>query len=85
MAREIIQVEGAFIGGSCGGALKGAFKYLLDNNLNENENLRVVVMMPDSLDSYTSKFVKLEWMVGRGFENPSLLSDKEHLFYKCYA
>lgn len=28
MAREIIRQEGALIGGSCGGALLGAFKYL---------------------------------------------------------
>lgn len=38
--------------------------------------------MPDSLDSYTSKFVKLEWMVGNGFEDPECLSNKDNLLYK---
>jgi cysteine synthase len=28
MAREIMKTEGVFVGGSCGSALLGAFRYL---------------------------------------------------------
>ena len=41
--------------------------------------------MPDSFDSYTSKFVKLEWMVGRGYADPMVLSNDQHIFYKYSA
>lgn len=41
--------------------------------------------MPDSFDSYCSKFVKLEWMVGRGYRDPKVLSDESHIFYHYSA
>ena len=85
MAREIIKYEGVFVGGSCGSALLGAFRYLKQNNLDQDENIRVVVIMPDTTTNYLSRFMKLEWMVGCGFEEPSQLVNNDHLLYSYNA
>ena len=37
--------------------------------------------MPDNTTNYLSRFMKLEWMVGCGFEEPNLLSNKDHLLF----
>ena len=41
--------------------------------------------MPDNTTNYLSRFMKIEWMVGCGFEEPSQLSNKDHLLYKYTA
>lgn len=41
----------------------------------------MVVLMPDNTTNYLSRFMKTEYMVGYGFEDPSLLSDKDHALY----
>ncbi len=55
--RDIILYEGLFIGGSCGAALIGAFKYLKDRNLHKDKNIRCVVILPESSSNHLSKCV----------------------------
>ncbi|XP_014244944.2 cystathionine beta-synthase [Cimex lectularius] len=63
MARRLIQEEGLLCGGSSGSALVGALKAC--KKLKEGQ--RCVVILPDGIRNYMSKFVKDEWMKQRGF------------------
>lgn len=78
MARDLIQKEGLLVGGSCGSAVIGAFKYLKEKGLDQNENLKVVIFLPDAIRNYMSKFLSDAWMVGNGFYPTSKLQNPEH-------
>lgn len=65
IARKLIKDEGLLIGSSCGSAVWGAIKFALDNNLNENQ--RMVVLLPDSIRNYCSKFANDDYLVDWGF------------------
>jgi len=75
MARDIIAKEGLLIGGSSGACLYGAIQYLKSNHLEKNPNLRCVVIFPDSVRNYMTKFFCDNWMVGNGFYPPEKLLD----------
>ena len=62
-ARELIKHEGLLCGGSSGSALASALK--LAKNLPADK--RVVVLLPDSIRNYMTKFVSDTWMEARGF------------------
>lgn len=64
LARRIIREEGILVGGSSGSALQAALQVAKD--LTENDT--VVVVFPDSIRSYLSKFADDEWMTTNGFE-----------------
>ncbi|OVF06643.1 putative cystathionine beta-synthase [Clavispora lusitaniae] len=64
LARRIIREEGILVGGSSGSALQAALDVAKD--LTENDT--VVVVFPDSIRSYLSKFADDEWMKTNGFE-----------------
>lgn len=64
LARRIIREEGILVGGSSGSALQAALEVAKD--LTENDT--VVVVFPDSIRSYLSKFADDEWMVTNRFE-----------------
>ena len=64
MARKLIQEEGLLIGGSCGAAVWGAIEAA--KNLDSNKN--VLVILPDSIRNYLSKFVNNKWMTNNGFK-----------------
>ena len=63
MARRIIKEEGLLIGGSSGGAVWAAMQ--VAQSLNENENC--LVILPDSIRNYLSKFPNDEWMKKNNF------------------
>tara|TARA_Y100001970_G_scaffold164697_1_gene201247 strand:+ start:840 stop:1793 length:954 start_codon:yes stop_codon:yes gene_type:complete len=63
MAKRLIKEEGLLIGGSCGAAVWGAIKAA--KTLDSNKN--VLVILPDSIRNYLSKFVNKEWMIENGF------------------
>jgi len=63
MARRLIQEEGLLIGGSCGSVVWAAIK--ASQNLDSDKN--VLVILPDSIRNYLSKFVSDEWMSNNGF------------------
>lgn len=64
LARRIIREEGILVGGSSGSALQAALQ--VSKDLTEDDV--VVVIFPDSIRSYLSKFADDEWMQTNGFD-----------------
>lgn len=66
-ARRLIKEEGLLVGGSSGSSLAAAVKYARDHpELTEEDS--IVVVLPDSIRSYLSKFVDDDWMQLNGFD-----------------
>ena len=63
MARRLIKEEGLLCGGSCGAAMWGAVK--IAKNLEKGK--KCLVILPDSIRNYLTKFVDDEWMKSEGF------------------
>lgn len=62
-ARELISKEGLLCGASSGAALVAALKIAKDLPADK----RLVVLLPDSIRNYMTKFVSDQWMEARGF------------------
>lgn len=73
LARKVIREEGILVGGSSGSALQAALEVAKD--LTEDDT--VVVVFPDSIRSYLSKFADDEWMQTNGFEVESASTAKK--------
>ena len=65
IARRLIKEEGLLVGGSSGTATWAALQAA--SSLKENENC--LVILPDSIRNYLSKFADEEWMIKNGFNN----------------
>jgi cystathionine beta-synthase len=63
IARQLIRQEGLLIGGSSGAAVWAAMQVCRDLGPGK----RVVVILPDSIRNYLSKFVDDRWMRQQGF------------------
>lgn len=63
MARRLIREEGLLVGGSSGSAVWGA----LEAAKNLKSGQRCLVVLPDSVRNYLSKFVDIKWMEKQGF------------------
>ncbi len=63
MARRLIKEEGLLVGGSSGAAVWAALQ--VANRLKKNQ--KCLVILPDSIRNYLSKFVSDEWMKEKGF------------------
>ena len=63
-ARKLIKLEGLLIGGSCGTATWAGIQAAKE--LGENQNC--LVILPDSIRNYLSKFVNDEWMSEHNFQ-----------------
>jgi cystathionine beta-synthase len=74
MARRMIKEEGLLCGGSSGSALVGALKAIRDFNLGPGK--RVVVILPDSVRNYMTKFLNDDWMTINGFTDSNIPSDE---------
>ncbi len=61
-ARRLIAEEGLLVGGSSGSAMAATVKALRDPALQLNKDDVVVVLLPDSIRSYLSKFVDDDWL-----------------------
>ncbi|KAI5200791.1 cystathionine beta-synthase [Aureobasidium subglaciale] len=59
-SRKLIREEGLLVGGSSGSAMAACVKACVDLNLTEDDV--VVVVLPDSIRSYLSKFVDDDWL-----------------------
>ncbi len=68
MARRLIRSEGLLCGGSSGAAMWGAIQAAKELKLTKEH--RVVVILPDSVRNYMTKFLSDEWMVENGFMEP---------------
>lgn len=62
-ARELIRHEGLLCGGSSGAALSAAIK--ICKNLPADK--RVIILLPDGIRNYMTKFVSDQWMEARDF------------------
>ncbi|XP_076167727.1 cystathionine beta-synthase [Ptiloglossa arizonensis] len=62
-ARMLIRQEGLLCGGSSGAALTAALKIAKD----VPEGKRIVIILPDGIRNYMTKFVSNHWMEVRGF------------------
>ncbi|AOA62420.1 Cystathionine beta-synthase [Komagataella phaffii CBS 7435] len=76
LARQLISEEGILVGGSSGSALSAAVKIINDAKL--DESAVVVVVCPDSIRSYLTKFADDDWMKLNGFteDEPAPLKRK---------
>ena len=63
MARGFVKEEGLLIGGSSGGAVWAAVQ--VASHLKKGD--KCLVILPDSIRNYLSKFVDDEWMEEQGF------------------
>ncbi|XP_067897418.1 cystathionine beta-synthase a isoform X2 [Heterodontus francisci] len=67
IARQLIRDEGLLCGGSSGSAVSVALQAAQDLQ----EGQRCVVILPDSIRNYMTKFLSDEWMMQKGFQvNP---------------
>lgn len=73
MARRLIKEEGLLCGGSSGSIMACAIKAVQDYKLEKGQ--RCVVILPDSLRNYMSKFLADEWMAERSFIEEQLEDD----------
>lgn len=69
-ARELVQKEGIFGGGSCGGAIAGAMKF--SKTLEGQKN--ILILLPDSGSRYLSKVYDDQWLRENGFLGPKEIS-----------
>ncbi|EFN86012.1 cystathionine beta-synthase isoform X2 [Harpegnathos saltator] len=76
MARDLISKEGLLCGGSSGAALSAALKIAKDLPANK----RMVVLLPDGIRNYITKFVSNQWMEERDFLPPKP-SSTEHKWW----
>ena len=65
MAKRLIKEEGLLVGGSSGGAVWASLQ--VAKKLNKGNNC--VVILPDSIRNYLSKFVDDSWMAKNKFNN----------------
>jgi cystathionine beta-synthase len=69
MTRDLVRLEGLYVGGSGGAAVAGALKYARQTQKVEN----ILVVLPDSAAKYLSKIFNDDWMRENGFlENTGL-------------
>jgi len=62
-ARQLIREEGLLVGGSCGAAMWGA----LEAAKELTEGQKCLVILPDSIRNYMSKYARNSWMKDQGF------------------
>jgi cystathionine beta-synthase len=63
MTRDLVRLEGLFVGGSGGAAVAGAIKYAKASGRKEN----ILVLLPDGASKYISKIFNDDWMRENGF------------------
>lgn len=66
LARRLIAEEGILVGGSSGSALSACVRYC-EKHPELTENDKIVVVFPDSVRSYLTKFIDDEWMASNNF------------------
>lgn len=63
LSRRLIREEGLLIGGSCGSAMQAA----LQEAKSLNEDQTCVVVLPDGVRNYMTKYIDDNWMKEQGF------------------
>ncbi|KAF9575741.1 hypothetical protein EC968_001932 [Mortierella alpina] len=73
MARRLIREEGILCGGSSGTAVAAAIK--VAKQLGPGK--RCVVLLPDSVRNYMTKFLNDDWMKANGFTDQAMVQEQE--------
>nr|XP_027205178.1 cystathionine beta-synthase-like [Dermatophagoides pteronyssinus] len=73
LARLLIRLEGLLCGGSSGSALAGALRAA--KHLNEQQ--RCVIVLPDGVRNYMTKFLDDDWLAERNIDLPVELQPKQ--------
>lgn len=68
-ARRLIAEEGLLVGGSSGSAMAATIRGIKDLKLGKNDT--VVIILPDSIRSYLSKFVDDDWLAANDLLPPT--------------
>jgi len=76
MARRLIKEEGMLVGGSSGSCLYAALEYAKEKGLTAQH--RCVVILPDSVRNYMTKFLSKDWMVENRFLSHDEYKDVSH-------
>lgn len=63
MTRDLVRLEGLFVGGSGGAAVAGAIKYARQSGRKEN----ILILLPDAASKYLGKIFNDNWMRSNGF------------------
>ncbi|KAF9122340.1 hypothetical protein BGW39_009801 [Mortierella sp. 14UC] len=74
MARRLIREEGILCGGSSGTAVAAAVKAAKELGPGK----RCVVILPDSVRNYMTKFLSDDWMKAKGFTDQAMVEEQEH-------
>ena len=74
MARELISYEGLLVGGSSGSIMFAAIQAIRGHTLFKKtrplqKDERCVIILPDSVRNYMTKFVSDEWMIQKKYMN----------------
>lgn len=64
MARRLVKEEGLMCGGSCGSAMVAALKSA--SKLEKNQ--KCLVVLPDGIRNYMTKFPNDQWMIDQGYK-----------------
>lgn len=67
MARRLIRSEGLLCGGSSGSAAWAAIQAIRSYNFASDPSKRILIILPDSVRNYMSKFLSSEWMLCNNF------------------
>ncbi|KAA8649344.1 hypothetical protein EYZ11_009853 [Aspergillus tanneri] len=67
LARRLVRDEGILCGGSSGAAFAGLLQYLSMHPEDNVEDKTIVLIFPDSLRNYLTKFADDSWMETNGF------------------
>lgn len=70
-ARRLISEEGLLVGGSSGSAISALVKAARDPDINFTKDDVVVVILPDSIRSYLSKFIDDDWLAANNLLPPT--------------
>lgn len=79
MARRLIREEGLLCGGSSGSAMYCAIEAAKEAGLKEGQ--RVVVLLPDSIRNYMTKFLSDEWMRSHDFIDEPELNETQQWWW----
>jgi len=74
MARRLIKEEGLLVGGSSGSVMHAALQAA--KQLKEGQ--RCVVILPDSVRNYMSKFLNDDWMLANDFLDDSMKQERQN-------
>lgn len=65
LARMLIRTEGLLVGGSSGSAMAAALRAIKHLNYQDDPTKRVLVVLPDGIRNYMTKFMDDNWLLER--------------------